>query len=182
MWTGGIMDRNKVFSFVFFGGFLIGILYTNLFAIDYVEISNIFNKYYLEQFIHTNIEWNTLLIKVFTSRVIPIVLLLGIAFTKANKLATISMMMWYGFMWGIYLSLGILTQGIKGLLLCILGIVPQIFFYLPAYIMVLMFAYEFPKYRWNFSKTIALILCTICGIVLECKVNIIILKWFISIM
>lgn len=176
------MDKNKMFSVAFFGAFIGGILYTNTIGIHYIGMTSIFNGYYLEQFTQVNILATDYIVQVLGIRMFPLIIILGLAYTKVNKIGTILFVSWIGFLWGIYLSLGVVSQGIKGVILCVLGVMPQIIFYIPAYIIGILFAYSYPSSRWNLWKTIVIGLCILCGIVVECNINPTILKWYIKLM
>lgn len=177
-----LTETKRVFSVIVTLGFMGGIFYTNMLAHDYLSMTSVFNQYYLEQFMGVDILVNDYIIHVAMLRLLPLILLIILGYTKFHKIGILGVVLWVGFLWGIYLSIGVVVLGIKGIIICILGIVPQIFFYIPAYLMVMVYAYQYPVVRWNFGKTLVVTLCILCGVVIECNVNPIIMKWFINIL
>ncbi len=176
------MDVRKLFSTIFVSCFLVGILYTNIFAVDYMVMTSIFNEYYLNNFKGTTLNWIEYIPMLLKVRFIPIVFIVFMAYSKIHKIITLALLGWWGFLWGIYVSLAVISHGIKGVLFSVVGILPQIIFYVPAYFIVLLYCYEYPDTKWNVWKSIAVTFCLISGIVIEGQINPIVLKWFIGIM
>lgn len=176
-----LVDRQKCFFAVVFIGFIIGILYTNLFALDYMAITGIFSTYYLQGFVSSEIIVGEYLFSVLKVRILPLCVLLIIGYCRLNKVGVVLFLGWTGFLWGIYMSLGVVQLGVVGVLICVLGIFPQVVFYIPAYFIVMVWAYNRPESQWNIMKMAVMILCTISGIVLECRMNPQILKWLITV-
>lgn len=177
-----VTELKRIFSIIGTLGFIGGIFYTNMLAHDYLSMTSVFNQYYLEEFMGTDILANDFIIHVTILRLLPIIILMILAYTKFHKVGILAMVMWIGFLWGIYLSVGVVVLGIKGIIICVLGIIPQIFFYIPAYLMVMVYAHQYPVVRWNIGKTLVVILCILCGVVIECNLNPMIMKWFINIL
>ena len=73
-------------------------------------------------------------------------------------------------------------MGIKGSLLCLVGLFPQFVLYIPAYVVLLWYCYTVPHTRWNRQKTIFVSLAMSVGIILEIYVNPIIVKAFLSVL
>lgn len=175
-----MVEKHKLFLGIVFIGFVLGILYTNLLASDYLAMTGVFSGYYLQAFAQTEVTMTECLPYIMKVRLLPLALLLLLAYSRINKVVVIIFLWWTGFLWGIYMSLGIAQLGFKGILFCLAGMFPQMIFYIPAYIIVLIFVYRCPESCWNALKVGVLVLCLISGIILECQVNAQIMKWMIN--
>ena len=65
-------------------------------------------------------------------------------------------------------------------LLCMIGLLPQFLFYIPAYLVLLWHCYTLPQSQWNRQKIIFVSLMMSVGILLELYVNPVIIKAFLS--
>ncbi len=160
---------------------MLGILYTNLFASDYLAMTGVFGEYYLQNFASSSMQIEEYLLFVIKIRFLPILILTIIAYSRINKIGIIVFLLWTGFMSGIYMSLGVLQLGFKGILFCVLGLFPQMIFYVPAYMIVIVFVYKYPMSQWSILKVAVVTMCMVSGVVLECQTNPYILKWLIAI-
>lgn len=176
-----LVNVQKIFLMIIFIGFLVGILYTNLFASEYMEMTGVFNSYYLQSFLETEFVVSKYLPYILRIRVLPIVILIIVAYSKLSKIGVFLFLLWTGFLYGIYMSLGAIQLGIGGILFCLLGLFPQMIFYIPAYIIVIVFTYNYPESSWNPLKIGVVILCVLSGVVLECQFNSQILSWLITV-
>nr|WP_153921735.1 stage II sporulation protein M [Faecalicatena contorta] len=160
-------------------GFLLGILYVNLIMKQYTAEPGIFSDYFLKQYQSVSIvaeEYIWYLIKI---RAVPFLILLGLAFTKMRKAASIAFLVWTGFSSGMLLSMAVLSMGIKGSILCIVGILPQFLLYVPAYMVIIWYSYTYPQNKWNTQKSIFLGLTMLVGIILEAYVNPILMQGYL---
>lgn len=160
-------------------GFLLGILYVNLIMKQYTAEPGIFSDYFLKQYQSVSIvaeEYIWYLIKI---RAVPFLILLGWAFTKMRKAASIAFLVWTGFSSGMLLSMAVLSMGIKGSILCIVGILPQFLLYVPAYMVIIWYSYTYPQNKWNTQKSIFLGLTMLVGIILEAYVNPILMQGYL---
>lgn len=178
----GKLNVNKVIGSVCVSGFMIGILYINLFVSDYIRISGVFSETYIHSFTNAEFIITDILGELLWRRGLPILLLVIFARTKYNRLLSLIILLWYSFIFGSFLSMGIITHGGKGLVLCIMSIIPHMFLYLLGYYLIFVYVFYLPNIRWNYMKSITLLLSILCGIVLECNINPIILKWYIGFM
>lgn len=175
-----ILHTRKQLFVYFMPGFLLGIIYVNLIMKKYTAESGIFSDYFLKQYQTAEIiaqEYIWYLLKV---RAVPFLLLLGSAFTKLRKFASIAFLVWTGFSSGLLLSMAVLGMGIKGSILCIVGILPQFLLYIPAYMVVIWYSYTYPQNRWNTQKSIFVGLTLFVGILLEVYVNPIMMQIFLK--
>lgn len=81
---------------------------------------------------------------------------------------------------GVLVSLAASNLGMKGCLLCLIGVSPQFLFYIPAYFMILKYCYESEDGRWNRQKTIFVGLMMSLGIITELYVNPVLVKLFLN--
>uniref|UniRef100_UPI003216A65F stage II sporulation protein M n=2 Tax=Faecalicatena contorta TaxID=39482 RepID=UPI003216A65F len=156
-----------------------GILYVNLIMKQYTAEPGIFSDYFLKQYQSVSIvaeEYIWYLIKI---RAVPFLILLGLAFTKMRKAASIAFLVWTGFSSGMLLSMAVLSMGIKGSILCIVGILPQFLLYVPAYMVIIWYSYTYPQNKWNTQKSIFLGLTMLVGIILEAYVNPILMQGYL---
>ena len=175
-----LVERGKGLFLVFITCFILGILYTNLLAVDYLTMTGVFNHYYLREFADSVTNVEEYLPYLLTVRVMPLVCLIVLAYSKVHKVSAVLFLIWTGFLWGIYMSMGIIQMGLKGVLFGLVGLFPHMLFYVPSYLIVLIFTYKYPEARWNPIKVIMIILCMIIGIGLECYINPVMLKGLIN--
>lgn len=171
--------RKQLFVF-FMPGFLLGILYVNLIMKKYAAEPGIFSDYFLKQYQTAEIvaqEYVWYLVKI---RVTPFLLLLGLAFTKVRKTSSIVFLVWTGFSSGMLLSMAVLSMGIKGSILCIIGIFPQFLLYIPAYMVVIWYSYTYPKNKWNTQKSVFVAMMMAAGLILEAYINPVLMHAFLS--
>ena len=69
------------------------------------------------------------------------------------------------------ISMAVLGMGVKGSILCIAGMLPQFLCYIPAYLIVVWYAYCYPRMQWNIQKSLVSGGLLLVGIVLELYVN-----------
>lgn len=86
-----------------------------------------------------------------------------------------------GFLYGVLMVLAVLQMGIKGILFCSVGLLPQILFYGMAYGVLLCYWYYFPERKWNRMKTIFVMVMFGVGIITEVYINPLLVKGMIKI-
>lgn len=153
-----------------------------MYAIEYLSMTSIFSTYYLNNYKESVVNWIDYIPKLVKIRCIPLIIIIVMTYSKIHKIIALSLLGWFGFLWGIYVSLAVISQGIKGVVLSVMGIFPQMIFYVPAYFIVLLYSYEYPNIRWNVWKSVVVTFCLVSGMVLEGQISPIVLKWFIGIM
>lgn len=171
--------RKQMFAF-FMPGFLLGILYVNFVAKQYVAEQGIFSMYFLKQYMSVEVVVKEYMLYLVRIRIFPFALLTGLAFTKARKLFAVAFLLWTGFSGGMLLTMAVLGMGIKGIILCIAGIFPQFLCYIPAYVVVLWYCWMYPQNQWNHQKTIFVVLTVLMGLILEVYVNPVLMKGFLG--
>ena len=106
--------------------------------------------------------------------------MLGRSFTKMRKIAAVLFLVWTGISGGILISTAVISMGIKGSLLCTVGILPQFVFYVPAYLILIWYCYSYPKSQWNRQKAVFAALAVSVGMILEIFVNPSLVRAFLS--
>ncbi|MCI8835109.1 MAG: stage II sporulation protein M [Ruminococcus sp.] len=168
-------SRKEMFAF-FMPGFLLGILYINFAVKQYFAEPGIFSSYFLKQYASADIIVEEYTIYLLRIRIVPFALLTGLAFTKVRKIAAIAFLFWTGFSSGMLLTMAVAGMGVKGIILCVAGIVPHFLCYIPSYIVVLWYCWTYPANRWNKQKTVFAALMMLLGLVLEVYVNPVLMK------
>ena len=193
-------------------GFLLGIVYVNFIARKYMAEPGIFSDFFLNQFQSVSIDVKEYIWYLLRLRAVPILALAGLSFTKAGKAAAVLFLIWTGVSAGILISAAVLNMGIKGSILCLIGLFPQFLLYIPAYVVLLWYCYTVPQtldvnnmqdkvtvrfrvadvYKDRYitvyydgvhrQKTIFVSLAMSVGIILEMYVNPIIVKAFLSVL
>lgn len=161
-------------------GFFLGIIYVNFIAKKYMAEPGIFSDYFLNQFAETEIDVRGYMLYLLRLRVLPLLALSVLSFTKARRAAAVLFLFWTGLSGGILISSATAGLGIRGSLLCVTALFPQFILYIPAYLILLWYCYEAPRNQWNRQKTIFIILAVSTGIILEAYVNPVLVKAFLS--
>ena len=156
---------------LFMPGFLLGILYVNLEAEQFAAGAGIFSEYFLKQYQQVEILTGEYIWYLLQVRLIPFLVMLGAAFTKFRKGAAVLFLIWTGFSAGLLFSMAVLGMGVKGSILCVIGMLPQFLFYIPAYLIVLWSAYCYPRMQWNVQKSLVSGGMLLIGLILELYVN-----------
>lgn len=175
-----IRENRKHFVLFYMAGFFIGILYANLMSKDYITSIGILDNFFLEQYIQVEIDTAEFLWYVAYIRFLPAALLFAAGCTRLRKGAALAYILWTGFSSGMILVAAVMKMGVKGIILCLISLTPQILCYVAAYLMLLWFLYAYPSVRWNPSKTVCFVLFLLVGIVLEAYINPVIMKMFLK--
>lgn len=130
-----------------------------------------FQRIFLKQYRAADILTGEYIWYLLQVRLLPFLVLLGSAFTKFRKAAVILFLIWTGFSAGLLFSMAVLGMGVKGSILCIAGMLPQFLCYIPAYLIVVWYAYCYPRMQWNIQKSLVSGGLLLVGIVLELYVN-----------
>lgn len=176
-----ILQNKKQLLVFYMLGFLAGILYANLISRQYLMASGIFNEYFLKQYAQTDVVLEEYVWYIISVRAVPFAVFALLGFTRMRKVASAGLLVWTGFSCGMVTVASVIKLGIKGIALCIVGITPQFFFYIPAYMILIWYFYTYPQSRWNNSKTMFILMAFLTGIVMEGYVNPILMKAFIGI-
>ena len=175
-----IFHTRKQLLVFFMPGFLLGIIYVNFIAVKYMAEPGIFSSYFLEQFRSADIVAEEYLWYLVRVRIFPFLVLAGLSLTKARKLSAVLFLVWTGISGGILISLAVSSMGIKGTILCMVGLFPQFLFYIPAYLVLIWYAYTYPGSQWNRQKSIFVSFMMAAGLILEIYVNPLLVQGFLS--
>ena len=173
--------KNKRQFFVLFLvlGFISGILYENIFARQYLWTTGIFSDYFLQQYKQTEIVAEEYVWYIAKLRVLPFVLICILGCAKWKRILVGIVVSWTGFSLGTLIVSAIMRLGIKGILLCIIGLFPHMIFYVFSYLILLWYLYKYPDAIWNMKKTITVGVAFAVGIILEGYVNTVLMKFLI---
>lgn len=175
-----IQENKKFFVLFYMLGFFVGILYANIVSKDYIASMGIFNEFFLNQYAQTDVVMSDYAWYVIRVRVLPVILLCALGCTKLRKGVVVAFLAWTGFSSGMILTSAVMKMGIKGVILCLLALTPQFIFYIAGYVILLWYLYHYPHSRWNHTKTLVFLALMVCGIVLECYVNPVLMKLFLK--
>lgn len=173
-------DNRKYLAIFCMVGFLLGILYTNIVSKDYAVTLGIFDEYFLNQYMHTEVVVQEYLWYILRVRALPMIAIGVLGCMRIRKAAVICFLIWTGCLSGILFTSGVLKMGIKGILLCLIAGTPHFLFYIAGYSILLWYLYTYPSSKWNMSKSIFLLLMMGVGIIAECYINPILVKMFLK--
>lgn len=172
--------QNKTYIIMFcILGFFGGILYANFISNQVFSTSGIFSEYFLSQYPSIEMISEEYIFYVLRIRLVPLIFLILLGQTKIRKLMISIFLFWIGFSSGILIVSSIFRLGMKGVLLFVIGIMPQFVFYVLGYAMIIWYFYTYPMSKWNYSKTIFLCSMFVFGIITEVYVNPILMKLFV---
>lgn len=177
-----IQQSKKQFLIFFMVGFVAGVFYANIAIKNYLAASGILSDYFLNQYINTEIVVEDYIMYILRVRLVPLAILGVLGCTKFRKIAVIGTLVWTGFSSGLILVEAVIKLGVKGIVLCLVAVVPHFIFYILAYIVILWHLYSYPARKWDMSKTVFVVLTIIIGMVMEGYVNPILMKMFIKVL
>lgn len=171
-----LRDGKKLCAVFLLIGFFTGILYSNLYAADYIMTSGIFNNLFLKQYQQIEVETDKYVWYLLRKRFLFLGCV-GIAgCTRFKKMVIAGVLLWTGFASGMLLTAAVMKLGVKGIVLCLMGLIPHFVCYIASYMIVLWHFLQYPQSRWNGTKMIGCLLLMLSGVLLESYVNPILLK------
>lgn len=176
------LNKNKGQLLILFlaVGFLIGIIYENLVARESALLSELFLRSNLERYLQTNVIGEKYLWYVVKARTLLLAVVCVLGCFHWKKIFVVLCLGTCGFFAGMMFVSAVMQHGIKGILLCIAGILPQGIFYAMMYGMLFVYWFRYPNSRWNQAKLLFVIIMFLAGIVLETYVNPILVKLIIK--
>ena len=100
------IQKNRKHFFLFYMlGFLAGILYTNIVSADYVATMGIFNEYFLNQYVQTEVVVPELFWYILKVRVMPVLMMVMAGCLKIRKAVVVIFLAWTGFLSGILITI-----------------------------------------------------------------------------
>lgn len=175
-----VQEIKKYFVLFYMFGFLAGILSANFIAGEYLADLGIFHEFFMEQYMQTPIDNSEYFWYLLRLRITPLVILGLAGCTKFRKAAVLLFLMWTGLLSGLILTVAVMHRGFGGILLCLVGVLPQLPLYTAGYLILLWFLFCYPKRTWNAVKTICFFLFMAVGLILECTVNPVLMRMFLS--
>lgn len=178
------MNRNKsqLLMIVLAVGFFVGIIYQNMIVNSSVVTSELFLKSNLERYLQTNIIAEKYLWYVIKSRITLLAIVYVFSCFRWKKLYVSVCLFAVGFFAGIMAVAAVMQFGLKGILLCVAGVLPQGIFYVMVYSMLFSYWFRYPDSRWNRTKTVFLVVAYLLGILSETYVNPMLMKMIIRIL
>lgn len=167
----GIHQNKYRFVVWYMLGFLIGILYANIIARNYITMTGIFHQYFLNQYTQIEIVAEDYLWYLFRRRLLPVAVLAIAGNAGLKKTAAVACLIWTGFAAGILSVAAVLRMGVKGIFLCLAGMFPQYIFYIFAYAILLYYFFQYPRVKWSGKKTVLVAGMMLTGILLEAYIN-----------
>lgn len=123
--------RAGTYLLLFFGGILAGTLFVQ--AQKSSAFAGIFSEYFLNQYASLQIDYVKLFRYVGSCRLGQYAFLVCCGSLAGAPLLCGGIVFALGMTWGTVLSISTLRLGFKGVLICAAGVMPQLFFYVPAY-------------------------------------------------
>ena len=144
--------------FLFFGGVCTGIVYANLMGARYVDQIRLLSDYLLQKYRGSEILNGELFWYCLRARILPVCYIWIFGLILFGCAVGYVYVFWYGFSSGFLLSVATLRFGMKGILLCVTGVLPQYIFYIPAMLVTLLAGSTVSMRLYgkeNYSHTIA---------------------------
>lgn len=174
--------KNQLLIVMLAVGFFVGILYENLISIKLGKSVDLFQAYFLEQYAQTKIQPKEYLWYVLKARILPMLGMIMLGCLKWKKIITCIVTAWTGFLLGVVMVASMIHMGLKGIVFCLVGMMPHMICYVLAYSVLVLYLFQYPKQRWRVAKSIFIILCMGTGIVLETYLNPVFMRWLIRMM
>ena len=188
-------EKHKYFVF-FLAGFLLGVLYIYFTGEHNAESTDFFSVQNLMQLQYVEMDYKDYFVYLLKKRFGVLLMLAALSFALAGRYLLLGFLMLFGCSMGSMLSLLVVRYGVGGMLLFGGLIFPQDIVYLPVvfdWVTVLaewnvrLFGHSNVAYRMGRTKysgvSHMIVLCgvTIIGILLECYVNPVIVKFCLKI-
>lgn len=170
--------RRKAAAF-FLPGFFLGVVYVNFLAKKYSASPEIFSEFFLRQFAGTEIDTEEYLWYLLKIRAVPMLILGGCSLTGIRRFLPGILFLWTGLSAGLLISSAVQSLGIRGSMLCAVGMLPQILFYIPAFLVVLIYCGSQPPAEWNRQKTVFVFFTMCIGVLLELYVNPVLVRMYL---
>lgn len=171
--------KNYVFAIGMIG-FAIGCVCVNLWMKEYILNIGIFHEFFLEQYQQRDIRTGDYLWYLVKVRSIPLVALGLISGTRYRKAAVLLSVLWAGLCGGIVLCAAIAKLKLKGMILCVITLLPHGILYVTGYLLLFQYMLGYPMVCWRIQKTVKLVLLMSAGIALEYYVNPVIVHIFLK--
>ncbi len=152
-------------------GFVLGIVYENISHSGGHSLGTFFGEEAMQQIATKTIAFGEYFFYVLRVRVRMLLPVLIIGLIKWKKVFVNLFLLWIGFLFGVLLANAIIWQGIAGIVICLVLLIPHMPFYAMGYYIILFQFYRHTEQRWNVRKIIVCITIFLIGIVLEVYIN-----------
>ena len=146
--------RNHLLMLCLVFGFFVGIIYENVIATKEVVMSELFMKSNMQLFLKNHVTTKKYALYVLKERTILVMWLWIFSCLKWRKTFAVILVGISGFLSGQVIVLSVLQLGMGGILLCIMGVLPQLFFYGVAGYILISYLYSHPQQQWNHTKSV----------------------------
>lgn len=160
-------SKNQLLIILIAVGFFVGILYENIVSKNNGIAMEMFQPYFLKQFLQMKIVAEEYLWYIARARAIPFLLLCILGCLRWKKTVAGIWVAWIGFSTGVVVVSAVIQLGIKGILFCLACLFPHIICYTLAYSVLLLYLFYYPRRQWGGAKTIFVVLTLFLGIVME---------------
>lgn len=123
--------RAGTYLILFFCGILVGVTFVQ--TQKNSAFAGIFSEYFLNQYASLQIDFMKLFRYVGSCRLGQYAVLVCCGSLAGAPLIYGGFIFLLGMTWGTVISISTLRLGLKGVLICVAGVFPQVFFYIPAY-------------------------------------------------
>lgn len=178
---------------IFGGGFLFGIIITNLIGKNYVEEMGILSDYFIQRYRYASIKNTDLFFYILKKRILVMAGIWAMGFSALGVISVWIFVGWFGVSLGILLTASVIRFGLGGLLFSLGALLPHYLVYIPVLIILIGKVYDtciriyYPKkveecidkkkiYIEYIVFFILLMSVCIIGVLLESYVNPIIFK------
>ena len=175
-------NKNQLLIILLVVGFLIGVIYENIVSKNQIVTTEIFSKSNLQRYLQTDVIAEKYFFYVIKDRMSFLLVICALSCVKWKKIFVSLCLIIIGYFAGTFCVASVLHLGIKGILLCIAGVFPQILFYGFLYSMLFIHWFHFPSRQWNRTKMLFILIMFVIGLILEIYVNPLVVKYVIGIL
>ena len=136
-----IQRRQRYPILIYMLGFFLGIIYLNVASTRYVVDVGIWSEWFRSQYLGYDLKSFDYMWYVAQIRLLPAGGLAILGGTKFRKIAAYLFLLWAGLASGMILTSALLMLGVKGLILCVISMLPHFLCYIPAYAMLLLYLF-----------------------------------------
>lgn len=135
--------KNRLSAGLMGAGFLLGILIMNVGKEALLKNTGLLSENTLYAIKYSTVDGNAFFLYVLQKRAGAALVLAVLSTTWLGLAASFAGAVWLGASFGMLFMAAVLRYGLKGILLILVGIFPQVFFYLPTAFYLLQWSHEF---------------------------------------
>ena len=184
--AGAIRHKGIVWLFVFAAGLIAGTVFVNYIAAGQIQVSGVWMADAVDKILAFEADVG-LFVHIFIKRGLVFIFLAGITLLWHRILLLYLSTAYFGFCFGVVVSLLTITYGPSGLFWLLKLLLPHYLLYVPAYMLLLLWAKERRRIRYrgragaipaDGASLLLMAAMVVCGVVLECYVNPIWIRFF----